>query len=396
MSDSYVTSKATMKCSFGDKTAKLTVYPDRTVSLTEKPMANISDHISLYNIAPFGKCHTTRYPATGAATAANKGRLTPMPCVPGTVSDWINGKDDYIVKGKPALLKSSYCRCQWGGVITITDDGQVDTGEADLSKVAAVSEDEMKSETEEKQKLDAESVLDGIQLALDAAGLVPGVGAIPDLLNASISAIRGDWAAAGLSVLAAVPVIGDAATAAKFAKNGVKTAQKASLSIGKNIDLSKKALMSKGMSREEAILFRRAVRNERRQFARRFYEEAGYKKTEIDSHLRGINYEKPITIENVPPPQTFYQYQGIRDGKFRRGSYYTTDKSATPSQLGIYDKFVFRKKGREFPKSQRQINNIKPQRALKSTASGITDKWSVPGRTYETEGGAIQYFMPIH
>ena len=31
MSDSYVTSKATLKCSFGDKTSKLTVYPDRTV-----------------------------------------------------------------------------------------------------------------------------------------------------------------------------------------------------------------------------------------------------------------------------------------------------------------------------------------------------------------------------
>lgn len=227
MSDSYVTSKATMKCSCGDRQAKLTVYPDRTVFLTEKPMANISDHISLYNIAPFGRCHTTRYPATGAATAANHGRLTPMPCIPGTVTEWINGKNDYIIKGKPALLKSSYCRCKWGGVITITDDGQVDTGEADLSREQVTTEEEMKSETEEKQKLDAESVLDGIQLALDAAGLVPGVGAIPDLLNASISAIRGDWAAAGLSVLAAVPVIGDAATAAKFAKKGVKVAKEA-------------------------------------------------------------------------------------------------------------------------------------------------------------------------
>lgn len=394
MSDSYVTSKATLKCSFGDKTSKLTVYPDRTVELTTKPTANISDHISMYNIAPFGKCHTTCYPPTGSATAANHGHLTPMPCVPGTDTNWINGKDDYIIKGNPALLKSSYCRCKWGGVITITDDGQIDTGSADLSKERVKSEEEMKAETEEKTKLNPESVLDGIQLALDAAGLAPGVGAIPDLLNASISALRGDWGAAGLSVLAAVPVIGDAATAAKFAQKGVKAAKKASRSIGKNIDLSKEALMNKGMSREEAILFRRAVRNERRQFARRFYEEAGYKKTEIDSHLRGINYEKPITIENVPPPQTFYQYQGIRDGKFRRGSYYTTDKSATPSQLGIYDKFVF--EGRESPKLQRQINNIKPQRALKSTAAGITDKWSVSGRTYETEGGAIQYFMPIH
>ena len=391
--DSYVCSGATMKCTFGDRKAKLTVYPDRTVFLTGQPMANISDHTSLYNIAPFGKCHTTSFPPTGAATAAAHGKLTPMPCVPGTNSNWMNGKNDYIIKGDPALLKSSFCRCCYGGVITITDDGQIDTGSADLSKESAKSEEEMKAETEEKQKIEPESVLDAIQLALDAAGLAPGVGAIPDLLNASISALRGDWGAAGLSVLAAVPVIGDAATAAKFAQKGVKTAKKASRSIGKNIDLSKEALMSKGMSREEAILFRRAVRNERRQFARRFYEEAGYKKTEIDSHLRGINYEKPITIENVPPPQTFYQYQVIRDGKFRRGSYYTTDKSATPSQLGIYDKFVF--EGSEFPKSQRQINNIKPQRALKSTAAGITDNWSVPGRTYETEGGAIQYFMPI-
>ena len=152
MADSYVKSKATLKCSFGDKTSKLTVYPDRTVELTTKPTANISDHISMYNIAPFGKCHTTCYPPTGSATAANHGHLTPMPCVPGTDTDWINGKDDYIIKGNPALLKSSYCRCKWGGVITITDDGQIDTGSADLSKESAKSEEEMKAETEEKTK----------------------------------------------------------------------------------------------------------------------------------------------------------------------------------------------------------------------------------------------------
>ncbi len=228
-SDSYVCSGATMRCTFGDKKAKLTVYPDRTVFLTGQPMANISDHISLYNIAGFGKCHTTRYPATGSATAANHGRLTPMPCVPGTNTEWKSGKDDYLIKGDAALLKSSYCKCRWGGVITITDDGQKDTGAADMSRVAAISMEQMLTETEEKEKqgLKPEAVLDGIQLALDAAGLAPGVGAIPDLLNASISALRGDWAAAGLSVLAAVPVIGDAATAAKFAQKGMKAAKAA-------------------------------------------------------------------------------------------------------------------------------------------------------------------------
>lgn len=134
MGDSYVASKATIKCTCGDKCAKLTVYPNRTVFLTEKPMANISDHVSMYNIASFGKCHTVTYPPTGSATAANHGVLTPMPCVPGTISEWINGKNDYLIKGKPALLKSSYCRCQWGGIITITTDGQVDAGEANMSK----------------------------------------------------------------------------------------------------------------------------------------------------------------------------------------------------------------------------------------------------------------------
>lgn len=223
MSDSYVTSQATIKCSCGDKCAKLTVYPDRTAELTTKPTANISDHVSMYNIAPFGKCHTTVYPPTGSATAANHGHLTPMPCVPGTVTEWINGKNDYLVKGKPALLKSSYCRCQWGGVITITNDGQVNTGDADLSHESIETEEEWNARQEEQ--LTPEQLLDGLQLVLDAAGLFPGLGAIPDLLNAAIYALRGDKANAALSLLAAVPGIGDAATATKLITKSAKAAK---------------------------------------------------------------------------------------------------------------------------------------------------------------------------
>lgn len=226
MSDSYVTSQATIKCSCGDKCAKLKVYPDRTVFLTDKPMANTSDHVSMYNIAPFGKCHTVAYPPTGSATAANHGHLTPMPCVPGTISEWVNGKGDYIVKGKPALLKSSYCRCKWGGIITITDDGQVDTGNPDLDKQRIETEEEWDEKEQEELLKDKEVLLDGIQAALDLAGFAPGVGAIPDLLNAAIYAVRGDKLNAGLSLLAAVPGIGDAAAATKVLGKGVKLAKK--------------------------------------------------------------------------------------------------------------------------------------------------------------------------
>ena len=122
--DSYVVSMAKMRCNFGTSQSTLSVYPDRTVYMAGQPMGNISDHTPLYNIAPFGKCRTTTYPATGAATAAAHGKLTPMPCIPGTMTPWMNGKNDVLVKNFPALLKSSYCRCQWGGIITITDDGQ--------------------------------------------------------------------------------------------------------------------------------------------------------------------------------------------------------------------------------------------------------------------------------
>ena len=131
-SDSYVCSGATMKCSMGTSQAKLTVLPSRTVFLTGQPMANISDHLSMINLAPFGKCRSLGFPATASATAAHHGSLTPMPCMHNTPFPWMSGKDDYIIKGEPALLKSSTCSCMWGGTISITDDGQKDTGPADI------------------------------------------------------------------------------------------------------------------------------------------------------------------------------------------------------------------------------------------------------------------------
>ena len=117
----------------GTSQAKLTVLPTRTVFLTGKPQANISDHLSMVNLAPFGNCRSMAFPATASATAAAQGTLTPMPCMHNTPFPWMMGKNDYIVKGDPALLKSSTCQCMWGGTISITDDGQ-GTGSPDMSR----------------------------------------------------------------------------------------------------------------------------------------------------------------------------------------------------------------------------------------------------------------------
>ncbi len=128
MSDSYVCSGATMRCTMGTSPARLTVLPVRTVYLTGQPMANISDHKSMVNLAPFGLCRSLGYPATASATAANHGPMTPMPFMHNTPMPWMNGKMDYLIKGQPALLKSCKCQCMWGGTISLVTDGQVGEG----------------------------------------------------------------------------------------------------------------------------------------------------------------------------------------------------------------------------------------------------------------------------
>lgn len=73
----------------------------------------------------------------------------------------------------------------------------------------------------------ADAVLDGTQTALDVAGMVPAVGNAADLLNAGISAARGDMVGAGLSLAAAVPGAGQAVTAAKLADRAADAAKMA-------------------------------------------------------------------------------------------------------------------------------------------------------------------------
>jgi len=68
------------------------------------------------------------------------------------------------------------------------------------------------------------SKLDALQMLLDVVGLIPGLGAPADILNAIISGARGDWLGAALSLFGAVPVAGEAATAGKIAKNSEKYA----------------------------------------------------------------------------------------------------------------------------------------------------------------------------
>lgn len=78
----------------------------------------------MVNIKPFGRCRSLGYPPTASATSAHHGHLTPMPCVPGTTSNWSIVDANSVLVGKPALLNTAKLRCIYGGQITIVNPGQ--------------------------------------------------------------------------------------------------------------------------------------------------------------------------------------------------------------------------------------------------------------------------------
>ncbi len=64
-----------------------------------------------------------------------------------------------------------------------------------------------------------DSTLDTIQGGLNLAGMIPGVGAIPDLINAGTYAARGKWGDAALSAVSAIPFVGSWLGGARAAKS---------------------------------------------------------------------------------------------------------------------------------------------------------------------------------
>ena len=67
--------------------------------------------------------------------------------------------------------------------------------------------------------------LDGLQLALDMAGLVPGAGEVADGANALISAARGDYVDAALSAASMIPFAGWIASLGKGGKYALNSAE---------------------------------------------------------------------------------------------------------------------------------------------------------------------------
>lgn len=116
---------AMMQCTFGVAPSSLVVTPEKMLMTSNLPAANIMDHIPMKNIMPFGMCQSLANPMVAAATSAALGVLTPMPCIPVTTSPWVPGSPTVLVKNMPALNNTSKLMCNWAGVISINQAGQM-------------------------------------------------------------------------------------------------------------------------------------------------------------------------------------------------------------------------------------------------------------------------------
>jgi len=358
--DSYVCSGATMRCTMGTSQARLTVLPSRTVYLTGQPMANISDHLSMVNLAPFGRCRSMGFPATASATAANHGTLTPMPCMHNTPFPWMGGKNDYIIKGDPALLKSSTCQCLWGGTISIVNDGQSGEGTRWIQKkkkitIAQFQEQQKIFEGEKREKeIEIENFWKEFDSQNDLSGLK---GIARKMVNRNIPRNRKDLSKSGLSFN----------------------------------DMS----VLKSMNDTEYESFWNELRTMRFRVVGSFYDKYSGKKRGKEagrySFMNGVDADKPIIISTTPPPTKMYQYKRKNAGL---GEFFTSDEKATETQLGLYDKYYDIRSGKEEIRDHVSCNFMNPQISLKSTSNSVIDNWSNPNKLVQTEGGAPQIYIP--
>jgi hypothetical protein len=133
-------------------------------------------------------------------------------------NQYINDAEDYI---KDHGIESSQVDRK-NGEIKIYDNYLSDVivpGQGDLAY--EIQKDYRLQKTFKRRPL-KERLLDGFQNVLAGIGMVPVLGEWADLLDAGVSALRGDHVGAGLSLMSAVPIWGWVARGGKIARGMLK------------------------------------------------------------------------------------------------------------------------------------------------------------------------------
>jgi RHS repeat-associated protein len=122
------------------------------------------------------------------------------------------------------------------------------------------------------------------------------------------------------------------------------------------------------------------IQQRREKIAYNFYRRAGHSHDQALSHIKGIDFTKPVSVQRLRAGKEVTQW---RNPSRPVGNYFT-EPGTSASQLGINPK------GR----SEEAFVVASDTKALRSTAAPITDTWTDPASPFAAAGGGRQFFVP--
>jgi hypothetical protein len=166
--------------------------------------------------------------------------------------DWWPDKEIGTCTGSTGGIRTFQYSGLPAGTYYLTFSRTFDNPNCCLEGDLEVFDEAQQSDGEGCQRAKELTTMDIVHGALDIAGLIPALGAIPDGINAGIYAVQGDWVNAGISAAAALPVAGDGLLLAKMAgKTVIKVEAKTAVKLGEK-GLAKELEALKAASKAES------------------------------------------------------------------------------------------------------------------------------------------------
>lgn len=143
------------------------------------------------------------------------------------------------------------------------------------------------------------STMDIVHGALDLAGFIPVLGAIPDGINAGIYVVEGDWVNAGLSAVAALPAVGDGIKAATMGgKAVIKVEAKTAIKLGEE-GLAKELKTLKAASKPEGKALKSAEKADAKALDETFQGGKGEAAYDTTNRLKRGNLGERLATDSL-------------------------------------------------------------------------------------------------
>lgn len=154
-----------------------------------------------------------------------------------------------------------------------------------------------------------------VHFVLGAAGFIPGLGAVPDLLDAGVYALEGDMISAGLSAGAAVPFAGDAVKAGTIVGKAGKQVAKAAAE-----KVAKEAAEKVAKETAERLAKEAAEKAAKEAAEKKITKEAG------EAAAGGVKKGNGVKVKGKGKGPCDHLKKGKGEGPYRGGAHSETSK----------------------------------------------------------------------